>query len=132
MEIEFVLPTSSGEWMAWLTAFGCLLTGLWLMVMPKTFLDLVNLFPGEGRREGFSEIRGALGGFRAGIGAAALILHPQPLIYLTIGFAFAFAVLGRLIALVFNRAISAVVICGVLFECLCAYFALGYALGWTT
>ncbi len=130
MEIEFVQPQTVGEWMAWLTALACVLVGFWVMLMPRTFLRLLKLAPSDGTSEGISQFRGAFGGFWVGLGIAALLLHPQPLIYLAIGFAFAFAVVGRLLTILINRSFSPFVAVAIVFEAVSAFFTLAYALAW--
>jgi hypothetical protein len=103
--IEFYVPASSGEWLAFLSALATLLYGLVAFLMPRTALRLLHLAPAGDRPEGLAESRAALGGFRVGLGLVA-ILFAQPLIYLVLGAAWGAAAIGRLLSMLFDRAVS--------------------------
>ena len=128
--IEFVLPQTLGEWLAWLTALATVIVGVAVMIAPRLFVKALGMETLEGRKEGLSEFRGPFGGFYVGIGLAVLVLHPQPLLYLALGAGFVFALAGRLISFVFDGARRGLVIPGTLAEVLGAFFPLAYAFGW--
>lgn len=127
--VEFVFPQSLGEWLAWLTAFVTLIVGLALMLMPRFVMMVDGLQTVDGRKDGYSAMRGPFGGVYVGFAVAVLMLHPQPLLYLALGFAFCGALVGRLISLLVDRAINSTIIIGTLAELAGAFFPLAYAFG---
>jgi len=125
--IELAFPFSTGEWLAWLTALATVLIGFALMVVPRSFMNLLGLAPKAGTQNGVSEVRGPFGGMWVGMGLACLLLA-QPLVYLALGLAFAFAVIGRLISFVFDRTFNIHCCVATVFEALSAFFPIAYAL----
>ena len=101
--IEFVWPASLGEWGAWVSALIIFLGGLITFLMPRTVMGWTGLAALPGRRFGYSEIRGPLGGFYMGIAFWTLAFHPQPLLYIALGTALALACLGRITAFPVRR-----------------------------
>lgn len=126
--IEFVLPQTTGEWLAWLVAFGCVLTGLLLLLAPRLVMRVVGLGESTSNPGGVSEIRSILGGLFLGIGFAC-IMFAQPLVYAALGFGFVCAVIGRLISFVADRAFTGTVIAATVIEGFGAFFPLAYAFG---
>ena len=127
--IEFVLPQSAGEWLAWLTALVIVLVGLSLMLMPRTVMQADGLQTVGETTEGYSAMRGPFGGVYVGFGLAVMALHPQPLLYFALGAAFCGALIGRFLSLVIDRAWRGMVIPGTIAEVLGAFFPLAYATG---
>lgn len=126
---EFPMPLSTGEWLAWLTALATILIGLVLMFAPRFMMNWLGLAAKEGTANGVSEVRGPFGGMWIGFGLAAILLA-QPLIYLALGLAFAFAVVGRLVSFVMDRTFNIHCVTATIFEALSAFFPLAYALGY--
>ncbi len=130
MAIEFILPQSLGEWLAWLCALGTVLVGLALMFAPRKMLAADDLQLVEGTTAGLSALRGPFGGVYVGFGLVVMMLHPQPLLYLALGGAFVFAVIGRIIALVIDKSWGPTVIAGTIAEIFAAFFPIAYVFGW--
>ena len=78
-----------------------LVFGLSMVIAPGRLLGILRKDPLAGSAGGLSVARAQIGGFYAGMGLAA-ILFAQPLIYMTLGFAWALASLGWLISLVID------------------------------
>lgn len=102
MNFAFPWPYSQGEWLAWGVAAFTLLLGLVAIFAPRWLLHALKLQVAQGHEEGLAVARAQLGGFYIGIGAAA-ILFAQPLIYMTLGLAWALAALARLVSLISDR-----------------------------
>ena len=83
--MEFYLPASPGEWLAWSSAAMTLALGFVALFAPRIMLRVMRLQTLPDRDSGLAEIRASYGGFRIGLGAACLLLHPQPLLYLALG-----------------------------------------------
>ncbi len=133
--IELVYPKSlddfldkPAEWLAWLSAVITTFLGLGFLLFPKSMMRLTGLAIVEGSRDGVSEVRSAVGGMLTGLGLAVLVLHPQPLMYMALGTALFFVVLGRIISLVFNGAISPFIVVATLVEGAMAFFSFAYVL----
>lgn len=127
--IEFILPQTPGEWLCWLVALAMVLTGLAMMLVPRRIMGHLGFALDLGRPNGLSELRGPIGGFYVGIGLVAMVFHPQPLIYMAIGGAFAVTVLGRLISMVFDGAYGGSVLFWTLVEAFAAGVTLAYVFG---
>jgi len=59
-----------------------------------------------------------------------LMFHPQPLLYMAFGAAFAFVVIGRIISFVFDRSFTKTNIALTIGEALAALGPLAYVLGY--
>ena len=127
--IEFVWPASLGEWGAWLSALIIFLGGLITFLMPRTVMGWTGLAALPGRRFGYSEIRGPLGGFYLGIAFWTLAFHPQPLLYIALGTALALACLGRITAFLFDGVRSAMHVGAIFGDAILAALPLLYAFG---
>ncbi|MEM9734090.1 MAG: hypothetical protein AAF903_11490 [Pseudomonadota bacterium] len=101
LSLAIALPTSSGEWLAFMVLLIALAGGLMTLFAPRTIMAWTGLAPAEGRDFGFSEIRGPLGGFYVGVSLYLLMATPRPYIVLTFGFGF--ACLGRITAFLLDR-----------------------------
>lgn len=126
--IEFAWPFSTGEWLAWITAVMTILIGLVVMLLPRAFMGFMGLATKGDTNNGVSEIRGPFGGTFVGFGLAAIILA-QPLVYIALGFAFAFAVVGRLISFFADRTFNMHCVAATILEIAAAFFPLAYGLG---
>ncbi len=98
MNFVFPMPYSQGEWLAWGGALLTVLFGLVAMVAPRLSLRALMLQPARENPGAFAGQRSLFGGFYAGVGLSA-ILFAQPLIYLTLGVAWALAAFGRVLSM---------------------------------
>ncbi len=99
--IEFSYPFSFGEWLAWWAAVYTLLYGLFCLAFPYALLRLLGLGENAIRTKSVAEIRSS-GGMRIGLALAAILLA-QPLIYLALGTAYIFGLMGRIVSLFTER-----------------------------
>lgn len=102
MEIAFPWPYSQGEWLAWTGAAVTVLIGLTFLLAPRAGFRLLRLEPRNGRPEALAEGRATIGGFYIGFGLTA-ILFAQPLVYMTLGFAWAVSAFGRLVSILSDK-----------------------------
>ena len=126
--IEFVLPQTTGEWLAWLVAFSCLIVGLCLMLLPKKLMIFVGMGDSTESTGALSEIRGPFAGAFVGIGLAA-ILFAQPLVYAALGLMLFFMVVGRFLGFLLDRSLDRKRAALTIAEAIMAYFPLAYAFG---
>lgn len=105
MEFAFPWPYTEGEWLAWTSALATVLYGLIAFFAPRLRLRALRLGETVNHPEIRAESRAQLGGFYVGIGAAA-ILFAQPLVYMALGVGWGLAVVGRLLSLIFDRALT--------------------------
>ncbi|MFD0916554.1 hypothetical protein ACFQ14_09060 [Pseudahrensia aquimaris] len=99
--MNFSLPSSSSETLAFLVLLIALAGGLITLFAPRMIMRWTGLALADGRAFGLSEIRGALGGFYVGVALYILLSEPRPYIILT--FAFGFFCFGRILAFVVDR-----------------------------
>jgi hypothetical protein len=64
--MEFYLPTTTGEWLAWGSAAVTALAGLVMLFAPGITMKLLRLQPINGRPEGYGSIRATLALSRRG------------------------------------------------------------------
>lgn len=98
MEFAFPWPMSQGEWLAWSSAVVTVLFGLLLLFVPRISLRLLRLQPIEARPEAVAEARSTMAGFYLGLGLCCILLA-QPLLYMALGFSWAFTAFGRMISM---------------------------------
>lgn len=98
MEFAFPWPMSQGEWLAWSSAVVTVLFGLLLLFAPRISLRLLRLQPIEARPEAVAEARSTMAGFYLGLGLCCILLA-QPLLYMALGFSWAFTAFGRMISM---------------------------------
>ena len=122
--MDFYFPTEFGEQVAFVAACATIVIGLLLLALPGRAARLYGMGPVEGRREGYATLR-AFGGFFVGAGLSAIMLA-QPTIYMALGGAFLVAAFGRLLSVLFDRAISLVNLATLLVELLLAAMLLAY------
>lgn len=127
--MEFYMPASPGEWLAWTSAAITLALGLTGMFAPRIMLRLMRLQTLPGRDSAIAEIRASYGGFRIGIGAACLLLHPQPLLYLALGAAWTATAFGRIVSMMSDQGNSPYNWAMLVFEVILAGLPLAYVLG---
>jgi len=127
--IEFVLPQTNGEWLAWVSAVYLVINGLLKMLLPGQWINFNKMRIIDDNGHGMAMLRGPLGGGNIGLGLAVLVLHPQPLLYIAIGGMFAFMAIGRFISIIVDRAISIQNWISLIIEALLGFFAVAYAFG---
>lgn len=96
--MEFYLPVSQGEWLAWTSAVITALIGLLMFVTPKTTMRILRLQMEYGSSVASAGIRGNMAGFYLGLSLTCLIFA-QPYLWFALGASWAFVALGRLISM---------------------------------
>ncbi|MBK8456395.1 MAG: DUF4345 family protein [Phyllobacteriaceae bacterium] len=127
--MEFYLPASPGEWLAWGSAAFTLALGLVAMFAPRIMLKVMRLTTLPDRESALAEIRASYGGFRIGTGLACMLLHPQPLLYLALGAAWIATAFGRLLSMLSDKGMTVFNWLYIVVELGLAAAALSYALG---
>lgn len=130
MKLEFVFPwpTSTGGWLAFLSAAVTIAFGLLLFFAPRWSLRLLRLQPVPDHPEALSESRATMAGFYLGVGLACVLLD-QPLLYLALGAAWAFTAFGRLVSIALDRGNTAFNWISVIVELVLAALPLAFVLG---
>jgi hypothetical protein len=126
-EMEFYIPTETGEFLAFCAAVATGLIGLFALFAPGTALKLAGLQTKETSREGLAFVRSA-GGFYAGLAIVALLMA-QSWIYMAIGGGFALAAFGRILSLMSDGSFSARNLLVLVVQAALAALPLGYAFG---
>jgi hypothetical protein len=98
MDLSFPWPMSQGEWLGWISALVTVLAGLVFLFAPGTMLRALRLQAAPDRPEALAEVRGRMAGFYLGLGLSAILLA-QPLVYMALGFSWAFTAFGRLVSM---------------------------------
>ncbi|GAA5543520.1 MULTISPECIES: AGROH133_08824 family phage infection protein [Brucella/Ochrobactrum group] len=96
--MEFYLPTTTGEWLAWSSAAVTAFAGIVMLFAPGITMKLLRLQPVNARPEAFSSIRAVLAGPYLGLGLGCLIFA-QPFLWVVLGAAWGFALFGRFISM---------------------------------
>lgn len=102
MEFAFPWPVSFGEWLAWSAAVITVLLGLFFLFAPRLTLRALRLQVIARYPDTMAEVRGRLAGFYLGLGLACILLA-QPLLYLALGFSWAFTAFGRMVSMLSDR-----------------------------
>lgn len=102
MDIAFPWPASQGEWLAWASAAITVALGLIFLFAPRIGLRMMRLQTPENHPEAVAASRATIAGFYLGLGLCALLLA-QPLLYLALGFSWAFTVFGRIVSMMSDR-----------------------------
>jgi hypothetical protein len=131
MEFTFPWPTTQGEWLAWSSAAVTALFGLILLFVPWAGLKIMRLRTAENHPEALAAIRATTAGFHLGVGACCILLA-QPLLYLTLGFSWAFSAFGRLISMLSDRGNTLHNWLFLVVELVLAALALGFSLGFVS
>jgi hypothetical protein len=126
MDLSFPWPDSQGEWLAWGVAALTGLLGLFFLFAPRIGLKLLRLQ--EARPGALAGIRGTLAGFYIGAGVSAILLA-QPLLYMALGFCWAFTAFGRLVSMLSDRDGLLLNIIAFLIELALAALPLAFAFG---
>ena len=126
--IEFYLPTTAGEALAFAVAVITVLFGVMLFFMPRLSFRILHLQTHPDRPDAIAEARGTMAGFYLGCGLGCILLG-QPMLYIVLGASWAFTALGRLTAIVFDRAATPFNLVSVLIEAMLAFLPLAYGLG---
>lgn len=127
--MQFYLPASPGEWLAWISALVTILFGLLLLVAPRLSLRVLRLRTADGHPEAVSEARATMAGFYLGIGFSALVFA-QPFLWMALGAGWAFTAFGRLVSILADRGFTAYNGLSIVVEVLLAALPLGYVLGY--
>ena len=98
MELSFPWPMSQGEWLAWISAAVTVLLGVFFLFAAGTGLKALRLQTAPAYPQALAEVRGRVAGFYLGLGLSAILLA-QPLIYMALGFSWAFTAFGRLVSM---------------------------------
>jgi hypothetical protein len=93
MDLSFPWPMSQGEWLGWISALVTVLAGLVFLFAPGTMLRALRLQAAPDRPQALAEVRGRMAGFYLGLGLSAILLA-QPLVYMALGFSWAFTAFG--------------------------------------
>lgn len=102
MEFTFPWPASFGEQLAASSAALTVLLGLVLLFAPRLALKTIRLQTTERHPDALSEMRGRMAGFYLGLGLSCILLA-QPLLYMALGFAWAFTAFGRIVSMLSDR-----------------------------
>lgn len=100
--IEFYLPTSMGEWLAFSSAIVTIFFGILLFFMPKLSLSILRLQTFPDVPSAVSESRATMAGFYLGVGICC-ILFAQPLIYLALGASWLITAFGRIVSMIVDK-----------------------------
>lgn len=98
MELAFPWPTTQGEWLAWSSAAVTVLFGVLFLFAPRLSLKILRLRPAEAHPGAVSEARATMAGFYLGLGLCCILLA-QPLLYMALGFSWAFTAFGRVVSM---------------------------------
>ena len=128
MQFSFPWPMSQGEWAAWGSAAVTVLFGLVLFLAPRIGFRIMRLQPRQGKPEAIAEGRATMSGFYLGVGLCCILLA-QPLLYMALGFSWAFTAFGRLLAMMSDGANTPYNWVSVLVELVLAALPLAFAFG---
>ena len=126
--IELYLPTTVGEWLAYIVAVITVLFGVMLFFMPRLSFRILHLQTWPDRPDAIAEARGTMSGFYLGCGLGCILLA-QPMLYIVLGASWAFTALGRLTAILFDRAATPFNLVSVVIEAVLALLPLAYGFG---
>lgn len=126
--MEFYLPASTGEWLAWSSAAVTSLFGVIMFFAPGITMRILRLQPANGSQEAYASIRATLAGFYLGIGLGCLIFA-QPFLWLVLGASWGFALFGRIISMMSVKRASFYSIIAACLEFVLATGPLLYAFG---
>lgn len=127
--MEFYLPASTGEWLAWASAIVTILFGLASLIAPRRALHFRHLKVHPDHPQAVAEGRATLAGFHLGVGFAAILLA-QPFLWLALGAGWGFTALGRLISILIDRSFTGRNGLMIAVEILLAALPLAYVFGY--
>ncbi len=126
--MEFYLPTTTGEWLAWSAAVITAFAGVVMLFAPGITMKLMRLQPINARPEAYSSIRAVLAGPYLGIGLGCLIFA-QPFLWVVLGAAWGFSLFGRFISMMSDKGATFYNIIAAVIEFALAAGPLLYAFG---
>ncbi|ASV87269.1 MULTISPECIES: DUF4345 family protein [Ochrobactrum] len=126
--MEFYLPATTGEWLAWSAAVVTAFAGIVMLFAPGITMKLMRLQPINARPEAYSSIRAVLAGPYLGIGLGCLIFA-QPFLWVVLGAAWGFALFGRFISMMSDKGATFYNIVAAVIEFALAAGPLLYAFG---
>jgi hypothetical protein len=128
MGLSFPWPASQGEWLAWCCAAITTLVGLLFLFAPRTGLRLIGLQAVPARRGALAGSRATIAGFYLGLGLSCILLA-QPLLYMALGFGWAFTAFGRLVSMLSDKGVTLYNICAFVVEIVLVGLPLAFAFG---
>lgn len=126
--MEFYLPATTGEWLAWSAAVVTAFAGIVMLFAPGITMKLMRLQPINTRPEAYSSIRAVLAGPYLGIGLGCLIFA-QPFLWVVLGSVWGFALFGRFISMMSDKGATFYNIIAAVIEFALAAGPLLYAFG---
>ncbi|MBO1041932.1 DUF4345 family protein [Brucella pituitosa] len=129
--MEFYLPATAGEWLAWSAAVVTAFAGIVMLFAPGITMKLMRLQPINARPEAYSSIRAVLAGPYLGIGLGCLIFA-QPFLWVVLGAAWGFALFGRFISMMSDKGATFYNIIAAVIEFALAAGPLLYAFGFVS
>ncbi|KAB0568742.1 DUF4345 domain-containing protein [Brucella pituitosa] len=129
--MEFYLPATTGEWLAWSAAVVTAFAGIVMLFAPGITMKLMRLQPINARPEAYSSIRAVLAGPYLGIGLGCLIFA-QPFLWVVLGAAWGFALFGRFISMMSDKGATFYNIIAAVIEFALAAGPLLYAFGFVS
>lgn len=105
--MEFSLPQTNADTLAFAAAAVTALIGLFALFMPRLALRALRLTVQPDRPDAVAEARSTIGGFMLGTAAMALLLFDQPMVQMVLGAAWLFAAFGRFVAILSDHASTA-------------------------
>lgn len=125
--MELYLPSSTGEWLAWVAALATIVFGLACLVAPRFSLRLLKLKAAEA--QGLAQARATIAGFHLGLGLSAILLA-QPFVWMALAAGWAMAAAGRIVSILFDRSFTLFNLVSLAVELLFAALPAAYALGY--
>ena len=129
MEFSFPWPVSQGEWLAWGSATVTVFFGLILLFAPGLSFKLLRLQTTPEHPEAVSAARATMSGFYLGLGLCCILLGPQLLLYMALGFSWLFTAFGRIVSMMSDRGNTIYNWIATVLELMLAALPLGYAFG---
>ncbi|MGN6550801.1 MAG: AGROH133_08824 family phage infection protein [Pararhizobium sp.] len=126
--MELYLPSSAGEWLAWVSALATVLLGLALLVAPRAALGVLKLKAID--PHGIAQARATIAGFHLGLGLAAILLA-QPFVWLALAAGWAMTAFGRLVSILFDGGFTLFNLAALLLELVLMALPAAYALGYS-
>ncbi|BDA86619.1 hypothetical protein Sa4125_41610 [Aureimonas sp. SA4125] len=102
--MEFSLPQTNADTLAFAAAAVTALIGLFALFMPGVALRALRLAVHPNRPDAVAEARSTIGGFMLGTGVMSLLLFDQPMVQMVLGAAWLFAAFGRFVAILSDKA----------------------------
>ncbi len=129
MDVAFPWPATQGEWLAWSAAAATVFFGLILLFAPHLSFRMLRLQPAPAHPEAVAEARARMAGFYLGLGLSCILLGPQAVLYMALGFSWLFTAFGRIVSMLSDRGNTLFNWSSMLVELGLAALPLGYAFG---